>query len=545
MELQQFLRQLAEGASKYDLSLDGRIERDPMVCLRAGNALVYRGKLRPEGRIVAIKAALDGPQVDESVIKRILGEACAWSKLKHPNILGLLGITVDFDLAVSIVTNWVERGNANHYVQERDNDPRPLVKDIALGLRYLHSRPGGPIVHGSLRGENVLITDDGRAVLTDFGLSFLYNSAFAMTTSPLAGGTLRWMAPELVSVMPAEDPQPTVEGDIWALGMTALELFTRKLPYHNLTNIGAIQSRILSGPPERPSDKDTLARMTDKWWALCSRCLRMNPALRIGAEDAVKEIRELPPRNDIVIVVMGPRRSGISNFINKLANCEEGREADKLIPRMHGIRELTLDLPCGRRYVLVDTPGFDDTSWRTQYILRELANWLHDKYFEDVKITGVIYTHRVTDDHISRTVRENLDQFRRLCGDKAAQHVQLVTTWWDEQEDKEATPNWVPQLGDCLPIAANVHHERFRFFNTQGSALDIVNRLVGEDAVLTEEKLVEAERHLHDTNVARPPYSRFSWLWQQIKEFLKTLRSSLGDALTWLVPGSLKRVQGH
>ncbi|KIO04997.1 hypothetical protein M404DRAFT_45203, partial [Pisolithus tinctorius Marx 270] len=165
--------------------------------------------------------------------QRILGEACAWSKLKHPNILGLLGITVDFDLAVSIVTNWVERGNANHYVQERDNDPRPLVKDIALGLRYLHSRPGGPIVHGSLRGENVLITDDGRAVLTDFGLSFLYNSAFAMTTSPLAGGTLRWMAPELVSVMPAEDPQPTVEGDIWALGMTALELFTRKLPYHN------------------------------------------------------------------------------------------------------------------------------------------------------------------------------------------------------------------------------------------------------------------------------------------------------------------------
>lgn len=127
MDQQEFLRQLGEGARKYAINLDGRIERDPMSCFRGGNALMYRGKLRPGGGIVTIKTVLDGPQADKSVIKRILREAHIWSKLKHPNILSLHGITIEFDLTVSIVTSWVERGDAHRYVQNADIDPRPLV----------------------------------------------------------------------------------------------------------------------------------------------------------------------------------------------------------------------------------------------------------------------------------------------------------------------------------------------------------------------------------------------------------------------------------
>lgn len=128
---------------------------------------------------------------------------------------------------------------------------------------------------------------------------------------------------------------------------------------------------------------------------------------------------------------------------------------------------------------------------------------------------------------MSDKVRENLDQFSRLCGDKAAQHVRLVTTRWDEKEDNETLPIWVPQLGERLPIAANVHHERF--FNTRRSALDIVNGLVGEDAVLTEERLLEAERQLHEINATRPFYSRFFQPLRQMKEIFRTLRS-LGNS---------------
>ncbi|KIM60731.1 hypothetical protein SCLCIDRAFT_123603 [Scleroderma citrinum Foug A] len=90
---------------------------------------------------------------------------------------------------------------------------------IASGLNYLHTRKP-PICHGDLKGTNVLVSPDGYAVLADFGLSSLACSSLAsnMSTS-FTGGTVRWMAPE---VMKDPTAKATVEGDIWAFGMTAL-----------------------------------------------------------------------------------------------------------------------------------------------------------------------------------------------------------------------------------------------------------------------------------------------------------------------------------
>ncbi|KAI6006311.1 kinase-like domain-containing protein [Pisolithus orientalis] len=284
---------LAQRASRYVFDLDDWIEREPSPCCHGGGTLIYRGKLLSDGRTVAIKTPRGIGMDDERTIKQILKEAHTWSKLDHPNVLSVLGITTKFDSTVSIVTLWMEGGNASAYVQKQKNDPRPLIKDIALGLRYLHSHPEGPIIHADLKGENVLVASDGRAVLTDFGLSILPNSSFSIPMTSACGGSLRWMAPEVVNRLVSEDPKPTVEGEIWAFGMTTLELFTRKHPYWTLTNRDSIQSRVIMGPPERPSREDTCYRMTNEWWDLCSRCLRMDPSSRFGAGDIVKETREV------------------------------------------------------------------------------------------------------------------------------------------------------------------------------------------------------------------------------------------------------------
>ncbi|KAI6142846.1 kinase-like domain-containing protein [Pisolithus tinctorius] len=287
--------QLAQRASRYVFNLDDWIEQEPSPYCHGGGTLIYRGKLLSDGRTVAIKRPRGVGMDDERAIKKILKEAHTWSKLDHPNVLSILGITTKFDSTVSIVTLWMEGGNASAYVQKQENDPRPLIKDIALALRYLHSHPKGPIIHADLKGENVLIASDGRAVLTDFGLSILPDSSFSIPMTSACGGSLRWMAPEVVNRLVSEDPKPTVEGEIWAFGMTTLELFTRKHPYCTLTNRDSIQSRVIMGPPERPSGEDTCYRMTNEWWDLCSRCLRMDPSSRIGAGDIVKGTRELPP----------------------------------------------------------------------------------------------------------------------------------------------------------------------------------------------------------------------------------------------------------
>ncbi|KIM61181.1 hypothetical protein SCLCIDRAFT_49614, partial [Scleroderma citrinum Foug A] len=121
-------------------------------------------------------------------------EVYVWSKLKHINVAELLGITTAFDHTISIVSPLMSNGNTFDYVQNPDNDPRPLILGIANGLHYLHTFEKRPIVHGDVKGLNVLISGEGQALLTDFRPSFLTNSSFSMSTP----GTSPWMAPEML-----------------------------------------------------------------------------------------------------------------------------------------------------------------------------------------------------------------------------------------------------------------------------------------------------------------------------------------------------------
>ncbi|KAI6104196.1 hypothetical protein F5141DRAFT_1065023 [Pisolithus sp. B1] len=123
MEESNILRHLAEKTSKYAINLNGRIQRDLTMCILGGNAAVFRGTLSPDGTTVAVKTVIGVTQADR---KRALREAHVWSKLDHSNVLPLLGITTDFDNAVSLVTTWMERGSAHRFVQNRHIDPRPL-----------------------------------------------------------------------------------------------------------------------------------------------------------------------------------------------------------------------------------------------------------------------------------------------------------------------------------------------------------------------------------------------------------------------------------
>ena len=66
---------------------------------------------------------------------------------------------------------------------------------------------------------NILISPEGRALLTDFGLSRMTNSSFSMTVNTPYGGTVNWLAPENVE---SDRCDVTLPGDIWAFGMTTL-----------------------------------------------------------------------------------------------------------------------------------------------------------------------------------------------------------------------------------------------------------------------------------------------------------------------------------
>ena len=62
-----------------------------------------------------------------NIPQQVLREVHLWSKLRHENIVPLLGIVTRFDCTISLVSEWMHRGNAYQYVQNTDVDPRPLV----------------------------------------------------------------------------------------------------------------------------------------------------------------------------------------------------------------------------------------------------------------------------------------------------------------------------------------------------------------------------------------------------------------------------------
>lgn len=144
--------EVSNWASGHCINVTDRISclgREP---LRGSTAIVYQGTLAPNGTKVAIETfhcMLSGSEVE---LKRLFREVHVWSKLRHENIVPMLGISTGFDSTVSIISEWISLGNAHNYVQNTENDPRLLLEDITSGLYYLHSHDLGPIVHGDLKG---------------------------------------------------------------------------------------------------------------------------------------------------------------------------------------------------------------------------------------------------------------------------------------------------------------------------------------------------------------------------------------------------------
>ncbi|KAI6096354.1 P-loop containing nucleoside triphosphate hydrolase protein, partial [Pisolithus croceorrhizus] len=264
--------------------------------------------------------------------------------------------------------------------------------------------------------------------------------------------------------------------------------------------------------------------------------------------------------------IMGPAGSGKSNFINKLTGSKEEPGAGKLRSCTQDIREFIVDLSNAKRYLFVDTPGFDDTYRSDRDILRIIADWLERKYRKDVKLTGIIYAHRISDNRMSGSVCKNLALFGQLCGDEAAQCVRLVTTMWDNQKP-ENTEIWrkrVSQLEGTFwkpLISLGARHEQF--FNTRESAWNIVNGLVhtrtslaqrqsmdatGEldeastgKALLIQEEMVKAQRKLNETSVGRALYCRFQMVLSEQKKTLKQLL----DALAEKDPNAVEQLQAE
>ncbi|KAJ6476188.1 hypothetical protein C8R45DRAFT_1009160 [Mycena sanguinolenta] len=289
-QARRVIRKLSEKCDKLPSSLFiiGVTSKEEHPMFAGGFGDIYRAS--HSGKTVALKHMRHFIQSSDPEIRdirlKLCREALVWKDLRHPHILPFLGIDRDsFPSALCTVSPWMEHGTVLKYLQAhgRGNVDKFLY-EIAQGLEYLHSRD---IIHGDLRGANILINDNWSACLADFGLSVFANATTSMHTSTRAG-SLYWMAPELI------DPgrfgckfARTQSSDIYAFGCVCLELYTGYPPFAELSQAAALL-RVVNG--ERPGRPAGAAAMSDALWKRVNAYWAQDFSTRPPAEVVVQEM---------------------------------------------------------------------------------------------------------------------------------------------------------------------------------------------------------------------------------------------------------------
>ncbi|KAF9645418.1 kinase-like protein, partial [Thelephora ganbajun] len=235
---------------------------------------VYKGTLNGSG--VCIKRvrvyAKDTPN---KAIKGFCQEAVMWRRLNHPNILPLLGVTIS---PLQLVSNWMPGGDLPEYIEKYpDADRLVLLCDIAKGLCYLHSCN---VIHGDLKGPNVLVDDSGHARIADFGLAMVTRNLDSIPSASCHHGhTPRWTAPEVLS-----DEKYSKEADVFSFAMVMIEVFTGAIPFSNGSSFMAMLSITQGKRPSRP----THPTFTENLWKLMQCCWDHDPHSRPEVSEALQ-----------------------------------------------------------------------------------------------------------------------------------------------------------------------------------------------------------------------------------------------------------------
>lgn len=240
---------------------------------RGGMGAVYKAIHLRLDRVVAIKVL--PPELAESdpaFGERFLREARSVAKLQHPNLV----VVHDFgeaDGLFFIVMEYVEGPTLRKLIQSGELSPErslEIVPQICAGLLFMHQQG---LIHRDIKPENILIGDDGRVRITDFGLARLVDPAQAdisLTGTSHAPGTPHYMAPEQL-----RDPgRVDHRADIFALGVVFYEMLTGHLP---------------QGRFPMPSESSSVAKGVDE---VVMRSLEPDPEQRYQQANEVHEALE-------------------------------------------------------------------------------------------------------------------------------------------------------------------------------------------------------------------------------------------------------------
>ncbi len=193
-----------------------------------GMATVYRGWDHFIGRYVAIKALRppENPAADPHGIERFRREAQAAAKIAHPNVVVVYDFLDDGDDEQFLIMEFVDGVNLKRLITQRG--PLAIARTLHIAeqmcaaLAAAHARG---LIHRDIKPQNILLTSDGRARLTDFGIVRLVDGD-ALTRSGIVLGTADYLSPEQ-----ARGDRLGPQSDLYSLGVVIFEMLTGAPPF--------------------------------------------------------------------------------------------------------------------------------------------------------------------------------------------------------------------------------------------------------------------------------------------------------------------------
>ncbi len=245
-----------------------------------GMALVYRAKDIYLYRTVAVKVLREQFSSDEDFLTRFRHEAQAVASLSHVNIVNIYDVGWEEDIHY-LVMELVEGKNLKKLIKERGTfsleETASIIGQICDALEHAHEHQ---IIHRDIKPHNIIITDSGRAKVTDFGIARAVSTATVIHTGSVLG-SVHYFSPEQARGHIADE-----RSDIYSLGVVIYEMLTGKLPFDGESTISVAMKKLHEDPVSPRKLNPDISEAMEK---VILKAINQKPEARYQSVKALKE----------------------------------------------------------------------------------------------------------------------------------------------------------------------------------------------------------------------------------------------------------------
>lgn len=272
-----------------------------------GMANVYLGIDMNTGVNVAIKILKPEFSSDDEFIRRFDAEAKSVASLNHANIVKVFGVGHEGNFRY-IVQEYIEGITVKDLINQNGHldwrNAVPIVIQICLALDYAHQNG---IVHRDIKPQNILISRDRVAKITDFGIARAASST-TITMTGVQMGSVHYFSPEQ-----ARGGNVGPQSDIYSMGVTLFEMVTGRLPFDGDSNVAIAVKHLQETPPVPSSLMQGIPKGLD---SIIAKCMQKSPERRY------QTMRQLVSELDSLLVDPNGVYGVISNAPDKNTNTD-------------------------------------------------------------------------------------------------------------------------------------------------------------------------------------------------------------------------------